>query len=106
MFRTERDADMNRETVFDAANHACYAIVKNTAVHNLADKTVAFNVSGNHLIAPDGRPAYYFDTTREDELVAFIRERSPSNEGLVKQFKSAFFFGLPEAQTIIASLGD
>jgi hypothetical protein len=106
MFRTERVTGTNRELVYDAAGRAHYVIVGNETVYNLTDNKMAYWVSGDYLIGPGGRPAYFFDLTREDELVAFIRERARHNEMLVKRFRSAFSGCDTEAQTIIAGLGD
>jgi hypothetical protein len=106
VFRTERVTGMNRELVYDAAGRAHYIIDRNEVVYSLADNRMAFWVSGNYLIGPGGRPAYYFDLSREDELVLFIRERAPNNEMLVRRFRDAYSACDTEAQTIIAGLGD
>jgi hypothetical protein len=104
MFRTERVTGENKEMVYDASGRAHFTIIGNDVVYNL-DGTPAYWVAGNYLIAPGGRPAFYFDLTREDELVVFIRSRS-HNEELIRRFKSAFAGCEAEAQSIVAALGD
>jgi hypothetical protein len=105
MFNVERVTGQNREMVYDAAGHAHYVIDRNEVVYSLANNTVAYWVSGNYLIAPGGRPAFYFDLTREDELADYLQTKGADAE-TIKRWRQAFGCNFTEAQSIIAALGD